>query len=178
MNMIKDYVKTPYTLHLEDDRLFFTKRSYIRDAMDVIGQSPKIMQCVFNKNYGEIPDSIYVKGGDFNITRTGMRYYIHEYCTTDKEIREWEAKHDKGKHVYQWPHFSLNPSLIRTEVFKSCGGFVDGVRFEYKFAHEYVACGYKTAFFEGMCNIHIGALLNEVSDSNPNAYILNGEQQY
>ena len=50
MNIIKKHLKTPYQLHLEDDWKFFVKRSFIKNALDVLSCNANIGQCLFNKN--------------------------------------------------------------------------------------------------------------------------------
>jgi hypothetical protein len=85
MNIIRNYVKTPYIFHLEDDWKFFVKRDYIKDSIDIIESNKSIGQCLFNKNYAEIESDIDIKGGIYHTTNSGLRYFIHEYCRTQTE---------------------------------------------------------------------------------------------
>lgn len=105
MNIIRKYVKTPYTFHMEDDWLFFESRNYLSECLEVLGQSSKIGQCLINKNYTEVSNDNDVKGGELKISPTGLRYYIHEYCVTDKEYQDFLERHGPGNSSSYWPHF-------------------------------------------------------------------------
>lgn len=185
MNIIRNHVlnvtQTPYILHLEDDWRFFCKKNYITDAFDVLNENQKIGQCLFNKNYIETePDIVAVKGGDYNVTKNGLRYYIHEYNdTSDKQVK-WLNKHGIGLSSSYWPHFSLRPSLMRSKVLKEVGEFnLKASHFEMEYAHRYVNLEYISAFFENIYCIHMGRLTSQIGDKNAiNAYSLNNEKQF
>jgi GR25 family glycosyltransferase involved in LPS biosynthesis len=185
MNIIRDYVinttKTPYIIHLEDDWKFFTKKSYIKDAFEVLSDNDKIGQCLFNKNYIETEkDVTVVKGGEFHVTDKGMRYYIHEFVNTEEKKAQWLEKHGCGLSSNYWPHFSFRPSLLRTKILEELGEFDTNVlHFEMVYAHKYVEKGYVSAFFENLYCIHTGRLTSQIyDDSAINAYILNNEKQF
>lgn len=180
MNIIKDVVKTPFLLHLEDDWKFFVKRNYIADAMEVLDSNQQIGQCLFNKNYAEIEKDIDVKGGVFQKTTNGFRYYIHEYASTENEKKAWNTKYGNCLSSNYWPHFSLRPSLIRTSIFNKVGYFSDTVgHFEMEYAYRYTHNNYVSVFFEGIYAIHIGRLTSERDDNTKiNAYKLNNESQF
>jgi GR25 family glycosyltransferase involved in LPS biosynthesis len=180
MNIIRNYVKTPYVFHLEDDWKFFVKRNYIKDAIDIIESNKSIGQCLFNKNYAEIESDIDIKGGTYHTTNSGLRYFIHEYCRTQEETNNWKNKYGNCKSSFYWPHWSLRPSLLRTYIFKDIGEFNEQIsHFEMDYAHKYANKGYVSAFFEGIYCLHTGRLTSERDDeSKLNAYKLNNEIQF
>ena len=180
MNIIKNYVKTPYIFHLEDDWKFFVRRNYVKDAIEVIESNKSIGQCLFNKNYSEIESDIDVKGGIFSLTNSGFRYFIHEYCKNDEDIKKWTAKHGNSKSSSYWPHWSLRPSVFKTCIFNELGDFDEKVsHFEMNYAHRYASRGYVSAFFEGIYCLHTGRLTSERDDETKlNAYKLNNEAQF
>jgi GR25 family glycosyltransferase involved in LPS biosynthesis len=181
MNMIRQLVKTPYVFHMEDDWLFFCKRPYISEAMDVISSNPKIMQCLVNKNYTETAEDINIKGGEFHTSSNGTRFYIHEMAYGDHETELWLQKHGRiGRHCNYWPHFSFRPSLFSTRVFKELGLFSENIsHFEMDYSKRYINKGWVSAFFEGTYCLHIGRLTSERDDkTKTNAYELNNEAQF
>lgn len=180
MNIIRNFVKTPYTFHMEDDWKFFVKRNYISDALDVMGQNQQIKQVLVNKNFAEIESDVDIHGGEFHTTNRGMRYYIHEFVNTDESKQKWVEKHGtSGKNCNYWPHFSFRPSLIQTSIYQEIGEFNETIsHFEMDYSYRYFNKGYISAFFEGIYSIHIGRLTSERHDkTKPNAYELNDEAQ-
>ena len=180
MNIIRNYIKTPYVFHLEDDWKFFVKRNYIKDSIDIIESNKQIGQCLFNKNYAEIESDIDIKGGTYHTTNSGLRYFIHEYCRTQEETNIWKNKYGNCKSSFYWPHWSLRPSLSRTYIFKDIGEFNEQIsHFEMDYAHKYANKGYVSAFFEGVYCLHTGRLTSERDDETKlNAYKLNNEIQF
>lgn len=180
MNIIRNNIKTPYLLHMEDDFKFFSKREYIKNALEVLGHNNKIGQCLFNKNYTETENDIIVKGGEFFQTNGGFRYYVHEFANTAEKLLLWSQKHGNSQSSNYWPHFSFRPSLLRTEIYKEIGEFnINADHFEMEYANRYVNKGYVSAFFEGIYCIHIGRLTSERHDDTKiNAYKLNNEAQF
>jgi len=180
MNIIRNYIKTPYVFHLEDDWKFFVKRNYIKDSIDIIESNKQIGQCLFNKNYAEIESDIDIKGGTYHTTNSGLRYFIHEYCRTQEETNNWKTKYGNCKSSFYWPHWSLRPSLSRTYIFKDIGEFNEQIsHFEMDYAHKYANKGYVSAFFEGIYCLHTGRLTSERDDETKlNAYKLNNEIQF
>ena len=180
MNIIKNYVKTPYLFHLEDDWKFFTQRSYIKDALDVINSDSRIGQCLINKNYTEIESDISIKGGFYKVSKGGVRYFEHEYVYTDEQKTDWYNKYGNCSSSNYWPHFSLRPSLIRTDIFKNIGDFNENApHFEMEYAYRYFSLNYISVFFEGLYSIHTGRLTSEKHDDTKiNAYKLNNQEQF
>ena len=180
MNIIREKVTTPYLFHLEDDWKFFERKSYITEAMDVLSSNASIGQCLINKNYTEVSRDIDIKGGLYNVTNQGVRYYIHEYCKNHTEIQAWIQKYGNGQSSNYWPHFSFRPSIMRTNIIKELGEFdVTKSHFEMDYAYRYVNKGYISAFLEGIYCLHIGRLTSEKDDvTKLNAYALNNECQF
>lgn len=180
MNIIKNYVKTPYTFHMEDDWQFFETKNYLSDCLEVLGQNPKIGQCLINKNYAEIASDHGIKGGEFKVSSSGLRYYIHQYCVTDKDKEDFLKLHGPGNSCFYWPHFSFRPSLLRTKIYSELGDFDTNIsHFEMDYSYRYVKQGYISAFLEKTYCIHIGRLTSERNNKEkPNAYDLNNEIQF
>jgi GR25 family glycosyltransferase involved in LPS biosynthesis len=180
MNIIKNHLKTPYQLHLEDDWKFFVKRPYIKNALDVLSCNGNIGQCLFNKNYAEIESDIDVKGGSLHFTKNNFRYYIHEFVHTQEQLQIWIAKHGNGKSSNYWPHFSFRPSITKTKIYGELGDFDETKsHFEMDYAYRYVSKGYVSAFFEGIYSLHTGRLTSQKDDETKmNAYTLNNELQF
>ena len=176
MNIIKNIVKTPYIFHIEDDWKFFIKKNYITDCLEIIQKDDRIGQCLINKNYGETPSCIKIKGGYFNNTSKGLRFYIHEYYKEDS-INEFYKKYGFCPQNAYWPHYSLRPSLLKTNVLKDIGDFNEtlscfqGQVFEREYSLKYIKKGYVSAFLESIYCIHIGKLTTE--KNKPNAHELN-----
>jgi len=184
MNIIKKHVldifKTPYLVHLEDDWKFYEERDYIKDAINVLNENEYIGQCLFNKNYAEIPEDINISGGDFKVTKNGFRYYLHEYANTHEKKIQWIRKHGNSRSSNYWPHFSFRPSVLKTSIFEKIGDFnKDANHFEMEYANRYFEKGYISSFFERIYCRHIGRLTSERHDDNIlNAYKLNNEDQF
>jgi hypothetical protein len=197
MNIIVDEVKTDYMLHVEDDWLFCEKYAYIAPALEILDEqniksikeipisrnitTKKIGQVVFNKNYTELQEN-EVQGGFLCTTnKNNIEYLIHEHYdpNTENKLYEMEVKKYQRSAMY-WPHFSLQPSLIKTRIFKDIGNFSsDAGFFERNFANKYYANGYITCFFNKVCCRHIGKLLSQRNDPNiKNAYELNQVNQF
>lgn len=179
MNMIRDIVKTPYIFHMEDDWRFFERRPYISQCLEVLGQDPKIGQCLVNKNYSETGKD-EIKGGLFKKSASGLRYYIHEFCPTEEKKKAFVEKYGSGAHCSYWPHFSFRPSLLRTDILKELGRFNESVsHFEMDYSGRYVNKGYISAFLEAIYCTHTGRLTSERFDKTKlNAYDLNNEAQF
>lgn len=175
MQMLTSMVDTPYMLHLEDDWQFFDGLDMITDAIEVLNDDPQIGQVLFNQNYAELPDNIPV-GGHEKYTPDKLRYFIHEHCVNDAERANFSRKYPGGMHCNYWPHFSLRPSLIRTNIFKHIG-FEDIISFEQNFGLNYVKHLYCSAFLQGARCKHIGRLTSDRT-IKLNAYDLIAQPQF
>jgi GR25 family glycosyltransferase involved in LPS biosynthesis len=179
MNIIRELVTTPYMFHMEDDWLFFVKKNYISNCLEVLQNNKKIQQCLINKNYSEISTD-NISGGLFHTTYSGLRYFTHEYCHTDEEKSIFSNKYGTGSNCSYWPHYSLRPSLLYTSVLKKVGLFSNtAFNFEMEYAYRYLQKGYISAFLEDTYCIHIGKLTKDRNNKNiTNAYDLNNEIQF
>ena len=177
MNIIKKKVTTPYICHMEDDWMFYDKRNYISECLEVLNQDSSYGQCLINKNYAEIPEQHNLVGGIFKTTNNGLRYYEHEFFSDTRLFRE---KYGSGNNCAYWPHFSLRPSLIKKSVLKHVGTFNLVVsHFEMDYSYRYMNLGYKSAFLENIYCKHIGRLTSERNNNElTNAYQLNNETQF
>lgn len=113
MNLILQNVQTSYLLHMEDDWEFFSQQFYIQQAIEILNEDEKIGQVLFNKNYTEIPTEII--GGIPKRTQFGFRYYLHDY---EPDLNTFTSKYGNGPNCGYWPHYSLRPSLLRTNILK------------------------------------------------------------
>jgi GR25 family glycosyltransferase involved in LPS biosynthesis len=181
MNIIRKMINTPYVFHMEDDWMFFSKRTYISDCMEVLNSNTTIQQCLINKNYSEVESDVSIVGGIESTTQAGLRYYVHEKVTTEKEKQVWVKKYGKyNKHCNYWPHYSFRPSLFRAPVVFGLGEFNEtSSHFEMEYSTRYCNKGYKSAFLEGIYCLHTGRLTSERHDkTKENAYTLNNQSQF
>lgn len=180
MNIIKNIVKSPYLFHIEDDWKFFERKTYILDCLSVLNSSTQIGQCLVNKNYTELCTEHDVKGGILCTTKTGIRYYIHEFCPTEELKNEFVRKYGNCRSSNYWAHFSFRPSLFKTSIFKDIGDFNENIEhFEREYSYRYINKNYISAFLESIYCTHIGRLTTEINDDKKiNAYSLNNEIQF
>lgn len=164
-NMIKEN-NPKYWIHIEDDFLFHTKRSYIEDSIKLIEKHSDIHQVLFNRGYAETMDQANLRG--YSPLEPG--YVVHE--------------HKQGQFSYPnchyWPHYSFRPGVIRADTILKLGNYDSpNTFFEMDYAHRWTNAGYKTAFFDSINCRHIGRLTSERnSNEKKNAYDLNGEGQF
>lgn len=180
MNIIRKLVTTPFYFHMEDDWTFFAEKNYMTDCLEVLSQDYRIGQCLINKNYGEVASDINIIGGDFKTTKTGNRYYIHEYVNSEELRHKFHSKHGAGPTCHYWPHFSFRPSLLRTRILTEIGDFHENIaHFERNYSDRYFKKGFISAFLENIYSIHTGRLTSQIHDTTKlNAYDLNGEAQF
>lgn len=169
MNILKKYIQTKYNpdyiLHIEDDWKFVSKHNYIEHALSVLNTDSDIKQVLFNMNYAET-ESQLIEGGFLKITKDNKYYYLeHEYNPVTDNIKQSRY----------WPHFSMRPSLLKSNVYFEEEFNENSKHFEYEFALKYVSKGYKSAFFPSILCIHTGKLTSEIGE---NAYTLNNQIQF
>jgi tetratricopeptide (TPR) repeat protein len=173
MNMIKDIVTTPYLLAFEDDWILVSRRNYITDCIKILQENHTYGQVLLNRNSAELIDFYDLLDGNYKITKSGIRYFEH-VCDTDNKYTVRNIKY--------WPHFSLNPSVIRTDIFKRLGDFkltTGGLHFEMDYAYRYMNTGYITCFLDSIHCHHIGRLHSDRKNPDlKNAYDLNNETQF
>lgn len=182
MNMIREIALSDqsikYVLHIEDDWQFFEKEKYIRKAQDIFNNntitnsSTKIGQVLFNKNYIETTDE-YIYGGFKHTTSTGQSFIVHEYYEDPDECKKMCNQYKKT--CIWWPHYSLRPSLLSTEIFNIGEYEENGKFFEKIYAEKYTKAGYISVFFDDFTSWHIGKLTWQ---SGENAYSLNEVSQF
>lgn len=176
MKILSGMVSTPFMLHIEDDRMLVDKRHYLRDMIDILDSDKSLGQVVFNEHYSETAEDD-IKGGEEKTTDNGVFYIEHVYCSTDEEKVDFFSKHGNVTNCCYYPHFSLSPSLIRTQIFDKIA-FEKETSFEFKFALRYVQAGYKTAFLYGHHFKHIGRLTSDKHTTKLNAYDLLNTAQF
>lgn len=155
-----------YILHLEDDWVFLTRRNYITKAIRALKDNEQVGQIVFNKNYAEGITKYRPEGGK---PFGNNKFLIHEYEPDP-------AKRKYRQTVEYWPNFSLNPSIIKKEVFDKVGAFNETAsHFEMEYAHRYTKAGYITVFTNRIDLLHIG---KNIGEEGQNAYSLNGIKQF
>ena len=125
------------------------------------------------------------------INATGTTYVDHDFINPkDKPAEYFKYVKDKSlpNHAH-WPHFSLNPCLIKKSIFEKTGLFDTSsnqhVSFEYNFGLNYhEKCGFHSIFLNDILFFNIGKPRNENSkikipksflnvDHSVNAYELN-----
>jgi GR25 family glycosyltransferase involved in LPS biosynthesis/glycosyltransferase involved in cell wall biosynthesis len=180
MNRLLGTVTGPFWLHLEDDWQFFWRGRYVESALGILRDDPRLAQVAFNRNYGETLECRRIYGGHVRTTAVeGLRYRVHEQI--EPGTSEWERYLESlpagGLTAAYWPHFTLRPSLMRTDAIKPLGPFDAGSgHFELRFARRYQAAGLRTAFFDAITCLHIGRLTSQGSGEGPvSAYELVGD---
>ena len=193
MNMIRSLVTSPYILHMEDDWKFFVKKNYIKPAIEILIRNEinpmdeipsdqdiknkKIAQVLFNKNYTIVPDRP-VLGGYLAKTNNNIVYRIHEHYPAGSDVyNKTIAKYKGGTCIY-WPHYSLQPSVMSTAIYKDLGPYPSEGFFERKYADIYYSKNYISVFYDSFSCIHIGKQPWDKSNNNQNAYELNNVSQF
>lgn len=174
-----------YILHIEDDFQFTDDDNYIAQLLSILDESNSYGQALFNRNSAETLDDTMtgfkLGGGQIQYTKNGLRYLVHRHCKSiDPEYQDIIRETEGMYNCAYWPHFSLRPGLTRVSALVDVGPFNEakGVNCEYEYALRYNNMGYKTTFLDRIVCQHIGKLTIEKSDTKPNAYALNGEQQH
>ena len=156
-------VKPQYWIHLEDDWLFFRQKGYVNESIQLLEkyESLDIHQVVFNRNYGVIYEDMDRVGG----------------ISLGDAILHEKREGLVGKNCGYWPHYSLQPSMVRTRVILALGDYSSpNVFFERDYANKYFAAGYKTVFFPSIYSNHIGK--QHWEKEGMNAYALNTIHQF
>jgi tetratricopeptide (TPR) repeat protein len=171
MNKIIELVDTPYLLHMGDNYKFFNKQNYIKPALEIFNQDKimlvsdipasqnidqkKICQVLFNKNYMETPNHA-AYGGFLAELPNKTKYVVHEHYVADTpEYTESIKKYNGPTSIY-WPHFSLRPSVIKTEIFKEIGEFTHNNGFyERNYADRFYAKNYISVFYNTLSHLVI-----------------------
>ena len=159
-------MKPKYWIHLEDDFLFYIKRSYIKDSINLLNLNTDIKQVLFNRAYAETVDNLDLRG----YLPISPGFVVHE--------------HKSGTFSYNnchyWPHYSFRPSIIDVKTILKLGNYnSENTFFERDYADKWTSAGYKSAFFDQVCCMHTGRLTSEIKNKTvKNAYDLNNENQF
>ena len=162
-NKLKE-VNPTYWVHLEDDWVYFKSENYISRGIELLTkyENLNIHQLVFNRVYGLMMTDMERVSG--RMLEPGV--IIHE-------------KKDgvTGPNCAYWPHYSLQPSIVRTKVILELGNYdVDNTFFERGYADKYYAKGYQTMFLDSIYSLHIGK--QHWEKDGQNAYALNQVGQF
>ena len=183
MNIIREFVKTPYVFHIEDDWLFFRRENYLSICKTIIQQDNSYGQCLLNRSYGERSQCHDIVGGIRKIYNGsdllyGFRYYEHEFYT-GKELEQFGENNKNKKHCVYWPHYSLRVGMMKTQIWKELGQYNEqNQHFEMEYAYRYTNKGYKTVYLDNIFCLHIGRCTFERGGGKLNAYDLNDESQF
>ena len=153
-----------YWIHLEDDWMFFHPGSFVERGIAILEghKNDLVRQVVFNRNYGVVYNDLERTGG---------------FQQADKSILHELNPNLPGRHSGYWPHYSLQPSISRTETILTLGDYTTSHRFfERGYADKYAAAGFKTAFFDSIHSVHIGK--QHWEKEGKNAYALNEVGQF
>jgi GR25 family glycosyltransferase involved in LPS biosynthesis len=181
LNLIRESVRSPWLVHLEDDWHFFAKRAYIGPALEILEENSDIGQVLFNRNYAETLADREIPGGfSRRSAGHGHRYVMHEhYVAESDEHRRFQERHRRSSNAW-WPHYSLRPAVLRVSVFEQVGPFDErAAHFEHDYAQRYVQAGFHSSFLDGVFALHTGRLTSERGDTaRANAYDLNEQPQF
>ena len=161
-NKLKE-VRPTYWVHMEDDWLYFKHENYVTRAIALLEkyEGHNIHQLVFNREYGLMMNDM--KRVSVEPLEPGV--VIH----SQKEVQ--------GPNCAYWPHYSIQPSVIRTSKILELGNYDSpNTFFERDYANKYGAAGYKTMFFDGIYSLHIGK--QHWEKEGMNAYALNAVGQF
>jgi hypothetical protein len=167
MNIIWDKlkeIKPTYWIHMEDDWFYFKSEKYITKGIELLEKYKNINvhQLVFNRIYGLMMT---------DMNRVGGR--LLEPCILLHEKREGVV----GPNCAYWPHYSLQPSIIRTSVILELGNYNSkNTFFERDYADKYYSKGYQTIFYDFIYSVHIGK--QHWEKDGQNAYELNDIKQF
>ena len=161
-NKLRELTPT-YWIHLEDDWQYLTSEHYVSRGIALLDkyENQKIHQLVFNREYGLMLQDMDRTSGV--LLERGV--WLH----TQTEV--------KGRNCAYWPHYSMQPSIVRTSTILSLGNYDSAnTFFERDYANKYAAAGYKTMFFDGIFSLHIGK--QHWEKDGMNAYALNEQGQF
>jgi len=161
-NKLKE-VQPTYWVHMEDDWLYFKQENYVTRAIGLLEkyENQGIHQLVFNREYGLMMNDM--KRVSVEPLEPGV--VLH----SQKEVQ--------GPNCAYWPHYSIQPSVIRTAKILELGNYDSpNTFFERDYANKYGAAGYKTMFFDGIYSLHIGK--QHWEKEGQNAYALNSVGQF
>lgn len=177
MNIIWQKVResgAKYWIHLEDDWLFIKPEYYVARSVAFLDkwEHDGIHQVLFNKCYGETIGCYNLAGGvGIGDEKREVDYLLH---VKDQEGLE-------GLNSAYWPHYSFRPSMCRAAAIIGLGDYNSpNTFFELDFANKYSGAGFKSAYFNEICCLHIGRLTRDRNNTGhqKNAYELNAIKQF
>jgi tetratricopeptide (TPR) repeat protein len=180
MNLLRGLVDTELWLHLEDDWHFVVRSRLISRARAVLDHDPDVAQVLFNRNYAETLEDRDLVGGDVGRTDGGVRYRRHVHLAGEELDRAVAALEPGQRTNVWWPHYSLRPSLSRTEALVALGPFDEAAPHpELDLAHRFTAAGLRAAFLDDVVCLHTGPLTSDRGpDRRPDAYVLNDQVRF
>ncbi len=186
MNIIRNYVLQsgfPYTFHMEDDWQSVCAMNYIERSLEIMAENPRIKQVIHNRNYGQLirAQDIELNGGILSYTSGSRdRYVLHQFIHQESpEFAAYLERIGRKATMVNWPHYSLNPSILDVEVYRRCGAFEKVTwHFEFDYANRFLCAGFQTAFLDGIFRLHIGKILGSTVVNEKNAYELNEEAKF
>lgn len=184
MNLLLASIRNKFFFQMEDDWVFLQKAPYLSRCLEILKEEKKYGQVVINRNYAELADCQHIKiAGGFRkrTSKNNIKYVLHEHHVRgSKEERDFFQRNPGSTSSCYWPNFSLNPSLVKMEIFKNIGLFYENVpHFEMDFAYRYTSSGYRTCFLDGIYVSHIGRQNSERGNiETKNAYELNETKQF
>ena len=170
-------LKPKYWIHMEDDFVFYTKRNYVGDSIQVLEKyhtSKNIRQVLFNRNYSETIENTSTKGHvelhESEMIK-GIPVVFHNHNETEKFFFQ---------NCCYWPDYSFRPSMIDVATILELGNYnTENQFFELDYANRWYKSGYRSAFFNMICCRHIGRLTSDRHDkTKPNSYELNNTSQF
>lgn len=157
-------IKPTYWIHMEDDWFYFKSESYITKGIQLLEKYKNINvhQLVFNRIYGLMMSDMNRVGG--KLLEPGI--LLHE-----------KKEGIVGPNCGYWPHYSLQPSIIRTSIILELGDYnIKNTFFERDYADKYYSKGYQTIYYDFIHSVHIGK--QHWEKDGKNAYELNDIKQF
>ena len=181
MNLIRQLVKTPYHLNMDENWKFIVRKNYIKPAIEIlsnnviipispipVGQkiiNKKIAQVLFNKNYMEVHDRP-ILGGFLAKNANDTKFHVHEHCKIDTQEYTNAVNKYKGRTSIFWPHYSFRPSIVLTKIYEELGEYSEKGFFERIYADKYYEANYISVFYDTFSCINIG---KKTFESNKNS---------
>ena len=159
-------LRPKYWIHMEDDFLFYIRRSYVSDSIRFLEKHSDIKQVLFNRGYAETIENVTMRG----YLPVSPGFVVHDY----------KQGNFPYENCHYWPHYSFRPSIVSVDAILELGNYDSpNTFFEMDYAMKWTAKGYKSAFFDMVCCRHTGRLTSERNDKTvKNAYDLNNENQF
>lgn len=175
LNIALELIRSEYVFFLEDDWKMMARKKLFAECIEVLEKSSQFGQCLANFIYAESYQDVTTAGGLLHqIQESGKTFLSHVYFSdrTSKEFKEYTEKINGLPNHAHWPHFSLNPGLMRYSALEKIGKFSLAQNFEFEYGLRYAKQGYYTAFLNDILFFNIGKKRHG-KGSTLNAYQLN-----